>query len=174
MREIIKRQIHLGEGEIGAIAISTKSRDGISRLPRGLQHLCTTEAPREKVFSLLAEVVPQWADDSGAASVDIGRPGMSQWRLVVLGGTAPGAKCRRRANHQAGQPTKDDSANARARRLEGGTAVARADAQRQPVSVHRRLLDPINQVVVAAGHAPSRSHSRPSRSYAHGYEPPEP
>ena len=37
MRELIKRQMDLGEVDIGAIEISTKSRDDIPRLLRGLQ-----------------------------------------------------------------------------------------------------------------------------------------
>ena len=85
MREIIKRQMDLGEVDIGAIEISTKSRDDIPRLLRGLQHIYTTEALREDVFAILAEVVPQRTDGSGAVSVETGRPGMTQWQILVLG-----------------------------------------------------------------------------------------
>jgi len=62
MREIIKRQMELGEVDIGAIEISTKSRDDIPRLLRGLQYIYTTDEVRERVFEILAEVVPQRAD----------------------------------------------------------------------------------------------------------------
>ena len=82
MREIIKRQMDLGEVDIGAIEISTKSRDDIPRLLRGLQHIYTTEALREDVFAILAEVVPQRPDGSGAVSVETGRPGRSQWQIL--------------------------------------------------------------------------------------------
>ena len=75
----------LGEVDIGAIEISTKSRDDIRRLLRGLQHIYTTASLREAVFEILAEVVPQRPDDSGPVSVETGRPGMSQWQILVLG-----------------------------------------------------------------------------------------
>jgi len=59
MREIIKQQLDLGEIDIGAIEISTKSRDDLPRLLRGLQNIYTTDAVRERVLEILAEVVPQ-------------------------------------------------------------------------------------------------------------------
>jgi hypothetical protein len=85
MREIIKRQMDLGEVDIGAIEISAKSRDDIPRLLRGLQHIYTTEPLREAVFEILMEVVPRRPDDGEAVSVETGRPGMSQWQILVLG-----------------------------------------------------------------------------------------
>jgi hypothetical protein len=85
MREIIKRQMDLGEVDIGAIEISAKSRDDIPRLLRGLQHIYTTRALREAVFEILVEVVPRRPDDGEVVSVETGRPGMSQWQILVLG-----------------------------------------------------------------------------------------
>jgi len=85
MREIIKRQMELGEVDIGAIEISSKSRDDIPRLLRGLQHIYTTEEVRERVFEILAEVAVQRADGDGPVSTETGRPGMSQWQILVLG-----------------------------------------------------------------------------------------
>jgi hypothetical protein len=85
MREIIKRQLELGEVDIGAIEISTKSRDDIPRLLRGLQYIYTTEAVRERVFEILAEVVPQRSEGDGPVSTETGRPGMTQWQILVLG-----------------------------------------------------------------------------------------
>ena len=85
MREIIKRQLQLGEVDIGAIEISSKSRDDIPRLLRGLQYIYTTEGVRDQVFEILAEVVPQRDDGAGAVSTETGRPGMSQWQILVLG-----------------------------------------------------------------------------------------
>ena len=85
MREIIRRQLELGEVDIGAIEISTKSRDDIPRLLRGLQYIYTTEAVRERVFEILAEVVPQRSEGEGPVSTETGRPGMTQWQILVLG-----------------------------------------------------------------------------------------
>jgi hypothetical protein len=78
MREIIKRQMELGEVDIGAIEISTKSRDDIPRLLRGLQYIYTTDEVRERVFEILAEVVPQHADGESAVSTETGRPGFAR------------------------------------------------------------------------------------------------
>lgn len=85
MREIIKRQMTLGEADIGAIEISTKARDDIPRLLRGLQHIYTTEGLGEEVFVTASEAVLQRADDSGPGGVDTERPGISEWEMLVLG-----------------------------------------------------------------------------------------
>ncbi|NEX23806.1 ISNCY family transposase, partial [Thiorhodococcus mannitoliphagus] len=85
MREIIKPQLQLGEVDIGAIAIDHRSRDDIPRLLRGLQFIYTDAAVRERVFAILAEVLPERADGSGPVSAETGRPGMAQWQILVLG-----------------------------------------------------------------------------------------
>lgn len=85
MRQIIDPQFQLGEQDIAAIELDRQSRDDIPRLLRGLQFIDTEAAVRERVFAILAEVRPERADANGAVSGDTGRPGMLQWRILVLG-----------------------------------------------------------------------------------------
>ncbi|MDZ7752699.1 MAG: ISNCY family transposase [Gammaproteobacteria bacterium] len=87
MRKVIEPQMQIGEQDIGAIWLDPKSRDDIPQLLRGLQHIYTTPALRERVFAILEEVRP--VRDSEAENVlvapNAGRPGMSQWKILVLG-----------------------------------------------------------------------------------------
>jgi hypothetical protein len=87
MRKVIEPQMQLGEEAIGAIRLDPKSRDDIPQLLRGLQHLYTTPGVRERVFAILEEVLPErtGAGESGKADPDTGRPGMTQWTILVLG-----------------------------------------------------------------------------------------
>ena len=62
MRQIIDPQFQLGEQDIAAIELDLKSRDDIPRLLRGLQFIYTEAAVRERVFAILAEVLPERAD----------------------------------------------------------------------------------------------------------------
>ena len=84
MRQIIKPQLALGVVDIAAIQLDPRSRDDIPRLLRGLQYIYLQPQVREAVFTILREVVP--VDAAGQpVSVDTGRPGMSQWQILVLG-----------------------------------------------------------------------------------------
>jgi hypothetical protein len=153
MREIIKRQLDLGEVDIGAIEISTKSRDDIPRLLRGLQAIYTSDEVRERVFEILAEVVPQRAEGEGPVSTETGRPGMTQWQILVLGVLRLGLN--------ADYDRIDELANQhRTVRQMLGHAEWSAQSQWnvQTIKDNLRLftpeiLDRINQVVVEAGHA---------------------
>jgi hypothetical protein len=75
----------LGETAISQIVIDPKSRDDIPQLLRGLQHIYTETALRERVFAILEEVLPQRVGAEGKASATTGRPGMEQWKILVLG-----------------------------------------------------------------------------------------
>ena len=84
MRQIIKPQLALGVVDIAAIQLDPRSRDDIPRLLRGLQYIYMQPQVREEVFTILRDVVP--LDAAGQpVSVDTGRPGMSQWQILVLG-----------------------------------------------------------------------------------------
>jgi len=85
MRAIIQPQLKFGETDIAAIVIDPKSRDDIPQILRGLQHLYTEVSLRERVFALLEEMMPDRADGKGKASSQTGRPGMEQWKILVLG-----------------------------------------------------------------------------------------
>lgn len=84
MREVMKRQASLGELSIGAIVLDAKSRDDIPKLLVGLQYIYLNRELRDEVFTILQEVIPQRADGKKASDL-LGRPGMEQWKILVLG-----------------------------------------------------------------------------------------
>ena len=83
MRKIIDQQLKLGEQSIGSIQLDPKSRDDIPHILRGLQFIYITRDLRERVFSILEEMLPDGVE--GKASPTTGRPGMNQWTILVLG-----------------------------------------------------------------------------------------
>jgi transposase, IS5 family len=85
MRTVLNPQLTLTETDIGAIRINLKSRDDIPKLLLGLQHIYTHLEIREAVFEILKGVVPNKVDGKGKARISLGRPGMEQWRILVLG-----------------------------------------------------------------------------------------
>ncbi|HIJ83142.1 MAG TPA: ISNCY family transposase [Magnetococcales bacterium] len=87
MRKVIDLQMRLGEQSIGDIVLDTKSRDDIPKLLRGLQFIYMTPAVRSVVFSILEEILPVRKVGGSKKKVDpnTGRPGMTQWTILVLG-----------------------------------------------------------------------------------------
>ena len=85
MRNVINPQLMLDEVDVGAIRLDPKSRDDVPQLLRGLQHIYTLPDLRERVFAILREVIPQRTTGEGKADAGTGRPGMEQWRILVLG-----------------------------------------------------------------------------------------
>jgi len=79
MRAVDKLQPDLGQVPISEIAIDPKSRDDIPKLLRGLQYIYCNPEVREQVFAVLTDIVPKDTD------VSTGRPGMTLWRILVLG-----------------------------------------------------------------------------------------
>ncbi len=77
----------LGETAIADIKLDPKSRDDIPQILRGLQHIFITPELREAVFAILAEVLPERQIEGKAVKADpnTGRPGMTQWQILVLG-----------------------------------------------------------------------------------------
>ena len=67
MRNVINPQMLLDGVDIGAIYLDPKSRDDIPQLLRGLQHIYTEPALRERVFAILQEVIPNRAKGEGKA-----------------------------------------------------------------------------------------------------------
>jgi transposase, IS5 family len=85
MRTVIQPQLKFGETDIAAIVLDPKSRDDIPQLLRGLQYIYTEVSLRKRVFAILEEVMPERAGAKGKASSETGRPGMEQWKILVLG-----------------------------------------------------------------------------------------
>ena len=85
MRTVIQPQMQFGQVDIATIVFNPKSRDDIPQLLRGLQYIYTNVALRERVFTILQEVMPKRVGAEGKASPKTGRPGMEQWKILVLG-----------------------------------------------------------------------------------------
>jgi len=75
----LKSERQLGEIDISQVKIDAKSRDDIPQILRGLQYLYMDKDIREKLFVALEKLIPAGIDKSN------GRPGMSLWRIFVLG-----------------------------------------------------------------------------------------
>jgi len=85
MRTVIQPQMQFGQVDIATIVFNPKSRDDIPHILRGLQYIYTNTALRERVFTILQEVLPKRVGAEGKASAKTGRPGMEQWKILVLG-----------------------------------------------------------------------------------------
>lgn len=58
----------------------------MKQILRGLQHIYTSHPLREKVFEILAEIIPNRVGyEHQKANCDLGRPGLEQWKILVLG-----------------------------------------------------------------------------------------
>jgi hypothetical protein len=77
--------MQFGQVDIATIVFNPKSRDDIPHILRGLQYIYTNTALRERVFTILQEVLPKRVGAEGKASAKTGRPGMEQWKILVLG-----------------------------------------------------------------------------------------
>ena len=152
MRQVINPQLQFGEQDIAAIVLDPKSRDDIPQLLRGLQHIYTTPDLRARVFAILEEVIPEGRN--GKADADTGRPGMEQWKILVLGVLRLGLNADYDRLHQLANEHKT------IRRMLGHTGWADCEEdlyQLQTIKDNLRLftpelLDRINREVVAAGH----------------------
>lgn len=153
MRQVIAPQLKLGEQDIAAIQLDPKSRDDIPQLLRGLQYIYVTAEVRKQVFAILAEVMPEGVH--GKADAHTGRPGMDQWAVLVLGSLRVGLNIDYDRVHELANEHKT------LRQMLGHAGWAEDERDRyelQTIKDNLRLftpeiLDRINQVVVAAGHA---------------------
>ena len=153
MRQVINPQLQFGEVDIGAIELDPKSRDDIPQLLRGLQHIYTTPELRARVFAILEEIVP--AGVNGQADTHTGRPGMEQWKILVLGVLRLGLN----ADYDRIQELANEHKTIRQMLGHSGWADGEEDRYGlQTIKDNLRLftpeiLDRINQEVVRAGHA---------------------
>ena len=152
MRQLITPQIPLGGADIAAIEIDSRSRDDIPRLLRGLQYIDMTPAVRLDVFKILAEIVPVGADGE-RVSVETGRPGMTQWQILVIGVLRLGLN----ADYDRVQELANQHRTVRQMLGHGDFADDKTWSV-QTLKDNLRLFTPeilerINQVVVNTGHA---------------------
>ncbi len=151
MRKVIDPQLQFGEQDISAIHLDPKSRDDIPHILRGLQYIYTTAGLRERVFAILQEVIPQGVE--GQASPDTGRPGMEQWKILVLGTLRQGLDADYDRIHEL-----SNQHNTIRQMLGHGDWADETTYELQTIKDNLRLftpeiLDRINQEVVRAGHA---------------------
>ena len=79
MRKVIDTQMKFGEIDISKIEFDPRSRDEIPKLLIGLQEIYCIRKVRDKVFSVLWDLIPEGIDQ------DNGRRGMDLWKILVLG-----------------------------------------------------------------------------------------
>jgi IS5 family transposase len=79
MREILHKQMRIGEVDIKDIQFDLKARDEITKLLMGLQYIYATDDLRRQAFAILSELTPRGIDSEN------GRPGMDYWKILVLG-----------------------------------------------------------------------------------------
>lgn len=152
MRSVINPQLMLDGVDIGAIYLDPKSRDDIPQLLLGLQHIYTEPGLRERVFAILQEVIPQRVKGEGKADANAGRPGMEQWRILVLGVLRLGLN----ADYDRIQELANQHSTLR-QMLGHGDWTDKTQYKLQTLKDNLRLftpeiLDRINQEVVGAGH----------------------
>ena len=91
MRTVEAPQMSFGEIDISMIKLNPKSRDDIPAILAGLQHIYTTPELQKSVFDILQQLIPkqrgELADKEELKNVSstLGRPGMAQWKILVLG-----------------------------------------------------------------------------------------
>jgi hypothetical protein len=152
MRNVFNPQMSLDGVDIGAIYLDPKSRDDIPQILRGLQHIYTEPALRARVFAILSEVLPNRVSGEGKADANTGRPGMEQWRILVLGVLRLGLNADFDRIHELANQ------HSTLRQMLGhGDWSDKTEYKAQTLRDNLRLftpelLDRINQEVVNAGH----------------------
>ena len=147
MRLVKPSQLQLGEVDIASIQFSSRSRDDIPQLLRGLQFLYTNESIREEVFRILQDVVPEEVD------AQKGRPGMHLWQVLVMGTLRLNLnwdydRLQEMVNHHntiremLGLGIRDESHEFALQTLKDNVSLLTPE-----------VLDNINQVVIKAGHS---------------------
>ena len=155
MRTVLHSQLSLGEEDIARIKLDPKSRDDIPQMLAGLQYIYTNPELRQAVFKILSEVVPRRVGSvkNVPANTDKGRPGMEQWRILVLGTLRLGlnadydrihelANQHRTLRQMLGHGLVDDGKEYQVQTLKDNLRLFTPE-----------ILDRINQEVVRAGHA---------------------
>jgi HPt (histidine-containing phosphotransfer) domain-containing protein len=155
MRTVFTPQMSLGQTDIADIELDLSSRDDIPQILFGLQHIFTTPSVCEAVFSILEELVPKKAGDDSEEAVrtDTGRPGMDQWKILVLGTLRLGlntdydriqelANQHRTIRDMLGHGVLDEDQTYSLQTLKDNLTLFSPE-----------ILDRINQEVVRAGHS---------------------
>jgi hypothetical protein len=146
MRVVETQQKTLGTPPVGDIVIDHRSRDDISQLLRGLQHLYTQDKLRTAIFDLLEKhIQPE-------VSKTVGRMGMTLWSIFVMG------MLRLNLNWDYDRLQDQVNHHRLIRQMLGHSDIF--DTQHYPLQTIKdnvklltpALLDEINQVVVSGSH----------------------
>ena len=155
MRTVLSPQMSIGQTDIADIELDLSSRDDIPQILLGLQHIYTTPPLREAVFEILSEVIPKKVGKNGEEAVrnDTGRPGMDQWKILVLGTLRVGlnadfdrtqelANQHRTIREMLGHGVLDEDLTYSLQTIKDNLALFTPE-----------IMDRINQEVVRAGHS---------------------
>jgi hypothetical protein len=145
MRTVDKLQPDLGQIPISEITIDPKSRDDIPKLLRGLKYIYCTPEIHEQVFAELENIVPKDTDTTN------GRPGMTLWRILVLGALRTAIK----ADYDRLKELADH--HMQIRQMMGIGMYEETTFNLQTIKDNVRLLTPemlekINKIAVDSGH----------------------
>lgn len=146
MRKIFDQQMTFGQTPIDRIEIDMRSRDEIPKLLSGLQRVYCNRELREKVFAVLAEVIPEGTDSKN------GRPGMDLWKILIMGVIRLGCNCdydklqelvnnHKKLRQMLGHGMMDDNVDYPLQTLKDNVRLLTPD-----------ILDKINTFVVKEGH----------------------
>lgn len=146
MREVNRRQLHLGQTDIASITFDARSRDDVPQILQGLQYIYLHDELREAVFEILEGVIPEDVDPHQ------GRPGMELWNVLVL------ATLRVNLNWDYDRLQEMANQHRTIRQMLGHGSFDEQDYKLQTLKDNVGLLDEealqrINKVVVDAGHS---------------------
>lgn len=79
MRQLFEPQMQFGQVDIPDIVLDLNSRDDIPQVLAGLQHIWADTRVRNNILELLGGIFPE------NQNLDIGRPGMTLWNILVMG-----------------------------------------------------------------------------------------
>ena len=92
MRIVHNPQFTLGQVDIANIKLDPKSRDDIPAILLGLQQIYTDPELHGSIFKILEQIIPKRngeglteEEHNQNVSSTQGRPGMAQWKILVLG-----------------------------------------------------------------------------------------
>lgn len=145
-RQLENLQMEIGQSSIADIKFDLKSRDDIPKILQGLQYIYITDSIREPIFKLLEEKVLPGVDKKN------GRPGMSLWKMLVLGVLRLDLNCDYDRLHELANQHKT------VRQMLGHSDFFDDESYNiQTIKDNVRLLTPellndINEVIVKAGH----------------------
>ena len=154
MRIVHPPQMSIGQINIADIKIDLRSRDDIPQILLGLQHIYTTPSLREAVFKILEEVVPYQAgeDENVPASTDKGRPGMTQWKILVFAVLRLGLKADFDRIHELANQHRTIREMLGHGMFDEDKDYSLSSIRNNVQLLTPEIMDRINQEVVRAGH----------------------